>query len=172
MKKLIVNKKYDRKKLNKFLLENISNLSNNLFYKTLRKKDIKINGKRVSENVIIHENDEILVYISDTILESNQELDIFFEDDNILIINKPYNDSNLGIKYRYSSCKFWIVFIMQNVSLIQNIQFIYQDWIFMIMGLDGFHFKTSNNTHTTLPHINLYLPFKNKIIFTNNLITQ
>ena len=38
MIKLVVNKKYDGKKLNKFLLDNIENLSNNLFYKTLRKK--------------------------------------------------------------------------------------------------------------------------------------
>ena len=43
MKKLIVNEKYDKKKLNKFLFDNISNLTSGLFYKTLRKKDIKIN---------------------------------------------------------------------------------------------------------------------------------
>ena len=41
MKKLIVDKKYNNKKLNTFLFENIPNLSSSLFYKTLRKKDIK-----------------------------------------------------------------------------------------------------------------------------------
>lgn len=91
MKKLIVSKKYNGKKLNKFLLESIPNLSSNLFYKTLRKKDIKINGKRVSENATIYENDEILVYISDFLLTNSHDLDVFFEDDNILILNKPYN---------------------------------------------------------------------------------
>lgn len=91
MKKLIVNQKYDGKKLNKFLLKNIPHLSSNLFYKTLRKKDIKINGKRISENVTIHEKDEILVYIADDLLEHNVNLDILFEDENILILNKPYN---------------------------------------------------------------------------------
>ena len=91
MKKLIVNKKYNGKKLNKFLFDNIQNLTSNLYYKALRKKDIKINGKRVSENVNIFEGDEILVYISDDSLKSNFNLDIFFEDDNILIVNKPYN---------------------------------------------------------------------------------
>lgn len=91
MKKLIVNQKYDGKKLNKFLSENIPNLSPNLFYKTLRKKDIKINGKRISENITIHENDEILVYIADALLEHNINLDILFEDENILILNKPYH---------------------------------------------------------------------------------
>lgn len=91
MKKLIVNHKYDGKKLNKFLLDNIPNLSSNLFYKTLRKKDIKINGKRVSENVLVAEKDEVLVYIADSLLEPIFDLDIFFEDENILILNKPVN---------------------------------------------------------------------------------
>lgn len=91
MKKLIVNQKYNGKKLNQFLLENIPNLSSNLFYKTLRKKDIKINGKRISKNINIYEKDEILVYISDSLLEPIFHLDIFFEDENILIINKPFN---------------------------------------------------------------------------------
>lgn len=91
MKKLIVNKKYNEKKLNKFLLENIPNLSSNLFYKTLRKKDIKVNGKRVSQNLTVYEKDEILVYIADSLLDSAFDLDIFFEDDNILILNKPSN---------------------------------------------------------------------------------
>ena len=91
MKKLIVNKKYDNKKLDKFLKDNISTLSNNLFYKTLRKKDIKINGKRVSENVTVFENDEILVYIPDNLLENKLNLDIIYEDNNILLIIKPSN---------------------------------------------------------------------------------
>lgn len=113
MKKLVVNKKYDNKKLDKFLKDNISTLSNNLFYKTLRKKDIKINGKRVSENVTVFENDEILVYISDDLLENKLNLDIIYEDNNILLINKPSNievtgrDSLTEVVHKlYSSCEF------------------------------------------------------------------
>ena len=90
MKKLIVDKKYNGKKLNNYLFDKIPSLSNNLFYKTLRKKDIKINGKRVNENVTVFENDEILVYIADNLLENHFKLDIIFEDDNILVVNKPY----------------------------------------------------------------------------------
>lgn len=89
MKKLIVDKKNNGKKLNKYLAGNFPALSQNLFYKTLRKKDIKINGKRVNENVSVFEGDEILVYIADNLLDQNIKLDIFFEDENILIINKP-----------------------------------------------------------------------------------
>lgn len=113
MKKLIVTKKYDNKKLDKFLKENLNNLTNNLFYKTLRKKDIKINSKRISENVNVFENDEVLVYISDDLLENNIKLDIVYEDANILLINKPVNIEITGnqslteiVHKQYSNCKF------------------------------------------------------------------
>jgi len=113
MKKLIVTKKYDNKKLNKFLQDSIPTLSNNLFYKTLRKKDIKINGKRISENVNVYENDEILLYISDELLENKVNLNIIYEDDNILLINKPaelevVGDNSLTgvIHKQYSNCEF------------------------------------------------------------------
>lgn len=100
MEKLIVNKKYNGKKLNKFLLENVQNLSYGLFCNTLRKKDIKINGKRVNKDCIIYEGDEVLAYINNDALNENsknrtksftQNLDIVFEDKNILILNKPVN---------------------------------------------------------------------------------
>lgn len=96
MKKLIVNKKYDGKKLNKYLLDNIQGLSFGLFCNTLRKKDIKVNGKRINKDITIFDGDEILVYISDELLDSKSsstsiELNIIYEDDNILVINKPAN---------------------------------------------------------------------------------
>ena len=91
MKKMIVSKKYDGKKLNKFLLENMPNLTYGLFCNTLRKKDIKINEKRINKDTTVHEGDEILVYIADSLLESKNQvkLDVIYEDDNILLINKP-----------------------------------------------------------------------------------
>ena len=62
MKKLVVNKKYDGKKLNKFLLDNVPNLTYGLFCNTLRKKDIKINGKRVNKDISIFEKINKLSY--------------------------------------------------------------------------------------------------------------
>ena len=97
MKKLIVDKKYNNKKLNKFLQDNLPSLSNPIFYKTLRKKDIKVNGKRVSENISVFEGDEIIVYIDDKFLEKDINLDIIYEDNNIIIINKPVEIEVTGI---------------------------------------------------------------------------
>lgn len=86
MKTLIVNKKYDEKKLNKFLLDTFPNLNSNTIYKAIRKKDIRINGKRINENITLHNNDEVTLYIADNLLYSYS---IIFEDNNILVINKP-----------------------------------------------------------------------------------
>ena len=113
MKKLEVPSKYDGKKLSSYLLDTVENLSNNLLYKTLRKKDIKVNGKRIPKDIVVHKNDEILVYIADKFLEPDIKLSIIYEDDNILILNKPYNIEVTGEKSittlvhkKYKSFKF------------------------------------------------------------------
>ena len=89
MRNLIVNEKYNNKKLSAFLLASFPKLSINSIYKALRKKDIKINGSRTNSDVCVHTSDSIDVYISDDILFPIPKLDVVFEDENILIINKP-----------------------------------------------------------------------------------
>ncbi len=96
MKKLIVPSKYDGKRISTYLMKNVENLSSNLFYKTLRKKDIKVNGKRVSKDIILHENDEILLYIADKFLTPFANIKIVYEDNNILAVDKPYNIEVVG----------------------------------------------------------------------------
>ena len=91
MKKLNVPEKYNGKKLTKFVLDNFPNLSPNMLYKALRQKDIKIDGARTNKDCTIYTGNEILVYIADDFLCPTPELNIIFEDDNILIINKPVN---------------------------------------------------------------------------------
>lgn len=91
MKKLIIDKKYDNKKIVNVLLDNFSGLSSSLIFKTLRKKDIKVNGKRIKDNINVFEGDILEIYINDQSLYSKIDLDIIYEDDNILILNKPKN---------------------------------------------------------------------------------
>lgn len=89
MKKVLVSKKYDSKKLNTFLLDSFDGLTLNTIYKALRKKDIRVNNVKVSENVTVHYNDEITLFINDELLFKNFNLDVVYEDSNILIVNKP-----------------------------------------------------------------------------------
>lgn len=89
MRKLIVNDKYDGKNLNKFILDSFPNLNQNELYKALRKKDIRINGIKVSKNTLLKKGDEISIYIVDSVLENLPNIPIIYEDDNILVVNKP-----------------------------------------------------------------------------------
>ena len=93
MRKIVVNEKYNNKKLNNFILDSFPNLNKNTLFKALRKKDIRVNGKRVSEDVTVYSGDEITIFIIDDFLlgTSNFKIDIVFEDDNIIIFNKPEN---------------------------------------------------------------------------------
>ena len=93
MKTLIVTSKEDGKKLNTYLTSHFPHLRQNAFYKALRKKDIRINGKRISENIVLHTNDEVIVYIPDDILEGKLpqpiHLQVVYEDPNIAVFFKP-----------------------------------------------------------------------------------
>jgi len=89
MKILKVNEKYNNKKLINFLQDNFDSLSTSTIYKTLRKKDIKINEKRISENCLLRTGDEIKLYIADDLLEKKYDIPIIFEDNNIIIFDKP-----------------------------------------------------------------------------------
>ena len=74
--------------------------------KLFRKKDIKVNDKRISSNIKVYPGDKIAVYYD---FESNQKkIDIIYEDDNIAVINKPTGievcgddslESQLGSRY-------------------------------------------------------------------------
>ncbi len=92
MKKLKIEYENDGKKLSTYLTNIFPELNINTFYKALRKKDIKINGKRINDNVVVHYNDDIEVYISDDLLFNNQnnlKIDKIYEDNNIVVFNKP-----------------------------------------------------------------------------------
>ena len=89
MEKIIVNKKYDGKKLNKVIMSENLNINYNTINKLLRKKDIKINGKRTNKDIIVYENDIIEIYIPYNPQEV--KLDIVYEDENINVVNKPLN---------------------------------------------------------------------------------
>lgn len=96
MKILVVDEKYNNKKLDKFIFDKFPSLSSGLFYKTLRKKDFRVNDNRISENIILHTGDEIKVFISDELLENNVSLSTIYEDDNILVIDKPTSIEVVG----------------------------------------------------------------------------
>lgn len=78
--------KFNNKKILSFLTYEFPFISTSVFYKSLRKKDIRINNTKISENILIHTGDEIKLFISDNFFEISP--DIIYEDENILVVNK------------------------------------------------------------------------------------
>lgn len=91
MKTLNILEKDEGKKLTTFLTNLFPSLNINYVYKILRKKDIKLNGKRINQNIVIHKNDILEIYISDDILfgTKNMSIPVVYEDENIVLFNKP-----------------------------------------------------------------------------------
>lgn len=73
-------------KVSRLISEKFSIVSHNLIQKMLRNKDIKINGKRISNDCILNEGDEVVFYFLDSLL--SKYYDVIFEDENIFVINK------------------------------------------------------------------------------------
>lgn len=89
MQKLIVEPKFHNKKLSFFLYSHFDGLSSATLHKALRKKDIRINDIRINEDTVVHEFDTIAIYIVDELLYKSYNIQTIFEDDNILVVNKP-----------------------------------------------------------------------------------
>lgn len=85
MIKFIVPQKHNNLKLLTSIQKLYPKITFNTLQKLLRKKDIKINRKRVSQNVNIFSGDMVEIYLTN----QNEKINIIYEDDNILIVNKP-----------------------------------------------------------------------------------
>ena len=96
MQKIIVDKKFDNKKVSDALYFHFNALTKNTLYKAFRKKDVRINDIKINEDKLVHAGDVISVYIVDDLLYKNIKIEKVYEDENILIINKPVNIEVVG----------------------------------------------------------------------------
>lgn len=80
-------------RIDRFLSEEIADLSRSYIQKLLKEGSISVNGNAVKANYRVNEGDEIRVEIPEPempdILPEDIPLDILYEDDDILIVNKP-----------------------------------------------------------------------------------
>ena len=82
MKTFIADK---NRKLSKLALYHIEDLSFSSFMKALRKKDVKVNGKRVSADLTLNVGDKVEIYYS---VEKKDKFSIIYLDENVLVIDK------------------------------------------------------------------------------------
>lgn len=99
MKTLIIDQNHANQRIDKYLKKLLCQAPEQIIYKMLRKKDVKVNGVKVKENYILKENDEVSLFLYEdrfleytkpqTILDLKIEFDILYEDQHILVVNKP-----------------------------------------------------------------------------------
>ena len=97
MHELIIGKNDAGQRLDKFITKTLD-LPMSLLYKSIRLKKIKVNRKRAENNTVLREGDTIQCFLADEFFEKkvsessfeniNVKLDIIYEDENIMLLNK------------------------------------------------------------------------------------
>ncbi|MDD6214718.1 MAG: RluA family pseudouridine synthase [Firmicutes bacterium] len=99
MKELIINKNDAGQRLDRFLAKLLPAMPQSMLYKSLRKDCIKVNGRHIKNgNFRLCEGDELKLYLKEEFfikpdpdkayLSIDPQLDIIYEDKNILLVNK------------------------------------------------------------------------------------
>ena len=91
---LIVDKGQEAVRLDKFLTARIENISRNKVQQAIEGGRVLVNNKAASANYKIRPGDNIICFsdrqvVGEEIIPEKMDLNIFFEDDEVLIINKP-----------------------------------------------------------------------------------
>lgn len=99
MRTIIVNGNDENQRLDKFLTKLCHNMPLSFMYKAIRKKNIKVNGKKSEISYRLKQGDKIDLYINDEFFEDKEynesyktldaKLNIIYEDENILLMDKP-----------------------------------------------------------------------------------
>lgn len=122
MKQIFISENQAGQRLDKLLLKILNKAPKSFVYKMLRKKNIILNGKKAEGSEIVQLNDEIRLYLADETLDKFSQwtaltnvdfnLDIIYEDKNILIINKPAGELSQKAKDSDSSMVEYVISYM------------------------------------------------------------
>ncbi|MEE1280944.1 MAG: RluA family pseudouridine synthase [Acutalibacteraceae bacterium] len=101
MREIIIGKNDANQRLDKFLTKRFKNMPKSLMYKYIRTKYIKVNNKRCEISTMLNEGDILKLFIKEEFFDDDNsqkenydflkaptKLDIIYEDENILLINK------------------------------------------------------------------------------------
>lgn len=99
MREIKIKKNESNQRIDRFLKKYLAKASQGFIYKMIRKKNIKLNNKRVNPEDIIREGDIIQLFFSEETIEKflidKEEIKlpiiprIIYEDNNIILVNKP-----------------------------------------------------------------------------------
>ena len=100
MREVTIGAKESGQRFSKFLEKYFKEAQTSFLYKMLRKKNIKLNDKKATGSEMLQTGDKVTVYFSDETFEKFRgetkkviypviDLDIVYEDEDVLIVNKP-----------------------------------------------------------------------------------
>lgn len=99
MQEITIGKNEAGQRLDKFLAKYMNLAPKSFFYKMMRKKNITLNGKKCEGAEKLSEGDVVKLFLSDETIANfsevkirkvkKQNLDILYEDQHILLVNKP-----------------------------------------------------------------------------------
>jgi len=100
VKKIEITENEAPQRIDRFLSKYLNNAQNSVIYRLLRKNIVRINSKRVKENEILQVGDIVSISLSDNQISDLQKekpqicaeelnLNIVYEDDEILVADKP-----------------------------------------------------------------------------------
>jgi 23S rRNA pseudouridine955/2504/2580 synthase len=96
MKKLVVGQNDAQQRLDKFLAKLLKDAPTGMIYKWIRKKRVKVNGKKQEISYMLKLGDELELYINDAFFAQNkaevkksQPISVVYEDKNLIIVDKP-----------------------------------------------------------------------------------
>jgi len=81
----------DGKRIDRVIQNHFNGVARNVIYKALRKRDVKLNGTRVSDNIVVHTGDNVIAYISEEICKDSIKESLYetvYSDDNIIVVSK------------------------------------------------------------------------------------
>lgn len=80
-------------RIDKYLSDNMENISRSYLQKLLKDKSITVNNKAIKANYKVQEGDMVSVFVPEpeepNILPEEIPLDILYEDDSLMVVNKP-----------------------------------------------------------------------------------
>ena len=90
----IIDDKSDNQRLDNFLIKKLKRIPRSKIYKIIRSGEVRVNGSRCKPLLKLNIGDKIrtpplFLETTNTICKNKIMLDIIFEDENLLIINKP-----------------------------------------------------------------------------------
>ena len=91
MKIFVVDRDFCDIRIDKYLID-LLNISRSKIQKLIDSNNIKVNGKDIKNNYIVRVDDEIIVndiIENNEILPEKMDLDIIYEDEYLLVVNKP-----------------------------------------------------------------------------------